>query len=315
MVTCEVYTQNVKGDWDRFIESCKSPLFFFKRDFMEYHADRFIDNSLMFYVEGTLVAVLPASKHDDTLMSHGGLTYGGLLLSPKVRIETVIAIVEQLLVTAQQNGFKKIVYKSIPYIFHHQPNQEDSYALFNRANAKLIRRDLSSVIQLDRRLPLSKGRKWLIARAKKSNLTISTSTNWDTFYDLLCSVLDKHDARPVHTAAEMHLLHSRFPQNIELKVVEHEAEIIAAALLFKFKNVVHTQYLSVSSIGKDLGALDYLLESIIQESASQGFEYFNFGISTEQNGRYLNEGLVAQKESFGARAVALDFYEVNINES
>ena len=40
--------------------------------------------------------------------------------------------------------------------------------------------------------------------------------------------------------------------------------------------------------------------------------YFSFGISTEQAGQYLNEGLIAQKEGFGARTVVHDFYEWNL---
>lgn len=314
MVTWCLYQSEQKKVWDDFVISSRTPLFFFQRDFMEYHSDRFVDHSLMFYFEGKLVALLPASKKDNQLISHGGLTYGGLIFHAKIRAETVVAIAEQLLVVAKEQGFLNLIYKSIPYIFHQQPAQDDIYALFNVAKAKLIRRDLSSVIKLNQRLGLSKGRKWLIARAKKNNLQVTSSTDWQGFHQLLRTVLEKHDAMPVHSVEELQLLHNQFPQNIELKVVLQDEAIIAAALLFKFKSVVHTQYLAVSELGKDLGALDYLLETSINESTSEGYEYFSFGISTEQNGQYLNTGLLAQKESFGARSVSLDFYEVNLNE-
>jgi hypothetical protein len=42
---------------------------------------------------------------------------------------------------------------------------------------------------------------------------------------------------------------------------------------------------------------------------SSSKKYFDFGISSEKNGRYLNIGLIQNKESFGARAIAYDFYE------
>ncbi len=314
MVTCCLYDSSKKKAWDEFVQKSRTPLFFFQRDFMEYHATQYLDNSYMFYEDQTLAAVLPASKHDRDLISHGGLTYGGLLLSPKVRVQTVGEIIDQLLIASRTHSFDKIIYKSIPYIFYQQPNQEDCYLLFNRANAKIVRKDMSSAIRLDNRLSLSKGRKSLIARAKKSNLKVSSSTDWTGFHRLLCSVLKKHKTVPIHTAKEMALLKEVFPQNIELKVVLNESTIIAATLLFNFEKVVHTQYIAVSELGKTLGALDYLLETIIQDSAEQGFDYFNFGISTERNGRYLNEGLVAQKEGFGARVVVVDFYEVSLNE-
>ena len=39
-------------------------------------------------------------------------------------------------------------------------------------------------------------------------------------------------------------------------------------------------------------------------------KYFDFGVSTEDEGRYLNKGLICNKETYGARAVVYDFYEL-----
>ena len=313
MVNSGLYQNNKKNEWDNFVRNSRTPIFFFQRDFMEYHSDRFIDHSLMFYIEKSLVAILPANKNEDTLISHGGLTYGGLICSPKIRADGTVTIIKHLLEVAKEQGFKNIIYKTVPYIFYQQPAQDDIYALFNVAKGSLIRRDLSSIIDLKERMSLSKGRKWLIARAKKSKLVITTSTDWASFYSLLTIVLQKHGAKPVHSVAELVLLHDLFPQNIELKVILHEGQMVAATLLFKLSKVIHTQYMAVSDTGKELGALDYLIDTCINESAAQGVNYFSFGISTEQNGSFLNEGLLAQKESFGARALCLDFYEVNLN--
>ncbi|MDR9862866.1 MULTISPECIES: GNAT family N-acetyltransferase [Pseudomonas] len=280
---------------------------------MEYHADRFIDASLMIYEDEVLVAVLPASRNDSVLVSHGGLTYGGLILSQKVKAEAVLESVQAVMLFAKSNGFDKIIYKAIPYIFSTHGAQEDLYSLF-KVGAEITRRDLSSIIYLDRRLKLSKGRKWLIARAKKNNLVVIDSQNWAEFIGLLNDVLEKHGAVPVHTSQELELLASLFPDNISLRVVKSEEKILAATLLFKFGEVVHTQYLATSAEGKEVGALDHLIETCIQESASGGFKYFSFGVSTEDGGKYINSGLLAQKESFGARAMTIDFYEIKLND-
>lgn len=314
MVISKPYQKDKKHEWDEFIRNSRTPLFFFQRDFMEYHADRFIDNSLMFYQDDRLVAVLPANKHEDSLISHGGLTYGGLIFSSKTRADLTITVLDNLIQVSKEHGFNKIIYKTVPYIFYQQPAQDDIYALTNRVNASLVRRDLSSVIDLNQRMSLSKGRKWLIARAKKNNLMVSVSNDWEIFHELLTTVLKKHDTQPIHTVAELTMLQELFPKNIELNVILHEGTLLAATLLFKMHKVTHTQYMAVSEEGKELGALDYLIDSCINESISAGVSYFSFGISTEQNGRYLNEGLLAQKESFGARALCLDFYEVNLGE-
>ena len=35
--------------WDSFVDHSKNGIFMFKRNYMEYHKARFVDNSLMFY--------------------------------------------------------------------------------------------------------------------------------------------------------------------------------------------------------------------------------------------------------------------------
>lgn len=309
---CVAYQPEACNAWDELIESARTPLFFFKRGFMEYHSDRFEDASLMFYEDGKLSAVFPASRHGKALVSHGGLTFGGMLFSSKVRANTVMAVFDALVTHARGLGYEKILYKAIPYVFASQSFQEDLYAL-TRHGAVLVRRDLSSVIHLDSRPKLSKGRKWLIARATKFGLKPEISTDWEDFHDLLSSVLERHGAVPTHTPDELRLLHSRFEQNIELKTICHEGRLLAGAVLFRFGLVTHTQYLATSEEGKEMGALDALIEMCIQESAVRGSKYFSFGISTEDGGKTLNTGLINQKESFGARGMVLDFYEIKLN--
>ncbi|MGE6473364.1 hypothetical protein [Serratia proteamaculans] len=163
---CIAYQSEARQEWDNWVESARTSLFFFKRNFMEYHADRFQDASLMFYEEDKLVAVLPASRHGDELVSHGGLTFGGLIFSAKARADTVLQVFDALVAYARGAGYTRILYKSIPHIFADQGTGEDLYAL-TRLGASLVRRDLSSVIHLGNRPKLSKGRKWLIARKSK----------------------------------------------------------------------------------------------------------------------------------------------------
>lgn len=49
MLCLESYTQNDKPLWNAFNAESKNGLFMFDRDYMDYHSDRFVDNSLMFY--------------------------------------------------------------------------------------------------------------------------------------------------------------------------------------------------------------------------------------------------------------------------
>ncbi|GGA86893.1 hypothetical protein GCM10011491_13210 [Brucella endophytica] len=298
--------------WNEFVRNGRARLFFYERAFMEYHADRFKDHSLLCWSDDKLIAVLPASQTGDVLVSHGGLTYGGLMLAPRTRASEVLQAFEALKEYARGAEITKIIYKTVPYIFHVLPSQDDLYAL-TRMNARLVRRDISSVIHLDQPRKLSKGRKWLIARAKKEQLAMTESDDWEGFHSLLSSVLARHGASPVHSVAELRYLKSQFNNRIALRCIERDGVMLAATLIFVFDTAAHTQYIATSEEGKSLGALDFLLEEVIDEFAAKGKKYFSFGISTENGGRDLNEGLIAQKEGFGGRGITLDWYEMDVD--
>jgi len=312
MVVWRRYETADQPVWDKFVQNGRARLFFYERAFLEYHADRFVDHSLLCWEDDRLIAVLPASQAGDTLTSHGGLTYGGLVLAPRTRGAETLAAVNNLCAYARDAGFQRIVYKAVPYIFDTLPSQDDLYAIW-RNGGRIIRRDLSSVIHLDAPRKLSKGRKWLIARAKKEGLTVAESDDWQGFHDLLSSVLARHDVTPVHTVAELIYLKGIFPYRIKLYSVDRGGAMLAACLVFSFDTVEHTQYIATSEEGKQLGALDFLLEEIIGKASEEKKKHFSFGISTENSGQYLNEGLISQKEGFGGRGVVLDWYEIDTN--
>jgi hypothetical protein len=58
-----------------------------------------------------------------------------------------------------------------------------------------------------------------------------------------------------------------------------------------------------------LGALDLVIAETINEARDAGVTLISFGTSTENGGKVLNQGLLWQKESYGARAIVHDFYE------
>lgn len=144
-------------------------------------------------------------------------------------------------------------------------------------------------------------------------MQIESSTNFEAFVTLLNEVLQtRHNTQAVHSAKELELLHNRFKENIALYIAKQNNEILAATLLFIYPNLVHTQYLAASEKGRAVGALDLLIKTLIDTYATTK-QYFDFGISTENNGLFLNEGLIAQKEGFGGRTIVHSFYELDIN--
>lgn len=311
-MTIVKYTVDQKNNWNEFVKNSKNTHFFFLRDYMEYHSDRFDDFSLMIFDEtDKLIAILPANIKENILYSHQGLTFGGFLVDDRMKTETMLEIFESLKHFLKKQNIKKIVYKCVPYIYHLKPSEEDRYALF-RNNANLIRRDVTSTIDLTEQVRYSKGRKWTINKAKKELIETFESNDYETFWKLLTGVLESnHEAKPVHTLEEMNKLASLFPKNIKLFLAKKDERIVSGALIYENQNIVHTQYLANSEEGRELGALDLLIDYLIKD-IYKNKKYFDFGISNEDAGKYLNTGLIAQKEGFGARAVVHDFYELEI---
>jgi hypothetical protein len=76
--------------------------------------------------------------------------------------------------------------------------------------------------------------------------------------------------------------------------------------------VARTQYIAANEQGRALGALDLLLDHLIND-VYVNKRYFEFGTSHEPADDSLNIGLLAQKERFGARAVTSDTYRVRFD--
>lgn len=304
------YQENDYEIWNTFIGQAKNATFLFHRDFMEYHKDCFQDYSLLIFDGKKLLAVLPANKVGTTLYSHQGLTYGGLVYNEQTKLATVIMVFKLLLLFLKEHEIEKLYLKTIPSIYHKKPAEEILYALF-LAEAQLVRRDSLSVIDLLQENPISKIRKRGIQKAIQNGLIIKEETNFNSFWNeiLIPNLLDKHNAKPVHSLAEITRLKLFFPENIRQFNVYYEGEIVAGTTVFGSENVAHCQYISKFEQEETLGSLDFLFHFLIQEVFVQK-RFFDFGISNESNGSKLNEGLSYWKESFGASTVIHDFYEV-----
>lgn len=306
------YEGNRKLEWDNFLKSSKNGHFFFYRDYMEYHSDRFQDFSLIIYNDkGNIMALLPASIDGDTVISHGGLTFGGFVSDSKMTVAKMLDVFANVKQFLKNAGVRMFIYKCMPAIYNKYPSDEDLYALF-RNNAKLYRRDVSFSIYLLDRLPYRYTRKSEIKKGYKHKYSLQESSKYEEYIALLDKILMKyHGTHPVHNVNELRLLAEKFPYNIKLYTAEKKGRIEAGTVLFLQSGVVHTQYLANSDEGKKTGALDCLLDWLITD-VYKDKTWFDFGISCEQEGRYLNEGLAAQKEGFGARAVVHDFYRIEL---
>ena len=297
--------------WNDFLSRSKNGVFLFHRDYMEYHADRFNDYSLMFFYKNKLIALLPANRKGATLFSHAGLTFGGLVTDKYIKIELMLNLFRIMVSELKKAGINKLIYKAVPHIYHIMPAEEDLCAL-PLFGARLVRRDVALCLHPMQKRLLSDGRKTSLRKGQRMGVSIQKSNDFCSFMDLLeCLLKQKYNTRPVHTLEEIQLLADRFKDNIKLFTASLADELLAGVILFEHSTVAHVQYIATSANGKIYGGLDVLVNWLL-ENDYRGKQYFDFGTSSGRGGTYLNSGVIMNKESYGARTIAYDLYELSL---
>ena len=324
------YSVNYKEAWDEFVRNSKNGTFLIERGFMDYHADRFFDCSVLIYEseadagdghmapEG-LRAVFPANwvEKERTVWSHQGLTYGGLIVDAEVtQQETLEMLQAAMFYYRDRLQSQRLICKPIPYIYSALPSDEVLYGLF-RAGAQLLTRSVSTAVCMRHQLRMRTLRQRQAKKALDYGFYIDRLVEGDReglheYWTLLTDVLwEHHGVKPVHSEEEMALLMQRFPREIKLFLVRHEKHTVAGCVVFVTRQVAHIQYIAAGQEGREYGALDLLFRHLINERYKQ-MEYLDFGVSTEHGGQFLNQGLIFQKEGFGGRAVCYDRYDVEL---
>ena len=266
----------------------------------------------MFYLGERLLAVLPAHQSGDTLCSHNGLTYGGLVMSPRLTVVQTMNLFRELNDYLRAEGFRHVSYKCIPWIYHRLPAEEDLYALYHECRARMVARDFATDVFLHGDMRWERVRRRGVSRAQKAGVVVERSSDYAAFWEVLSQNLQtKYGVKPVHTLQEITLLHSRFPENIVLYQAVKDGVVLGGVVLYITPQVVHAQYSSATPEGKKLGVIDLLYSRIFNDY--ENYSHFDFGRSTENpDGSGLNEQLVFQKEGFGGRGLCYDIYEYDL---
>lgn len=314
MLTIRQYDAADKAMWDDFvIRRSRNATFLFCRDYVEYHADIFADNSLIFNDGHRPVALFLASRHGDELRAHGGLTYGGLVMPDKgFGAATAVAVIGALKDYCRTENISRIIYKPVPHIYHRYPSEDDIYAIV-ASGGRLSEAAVSSTIDLTAPLRPDENTRRGLRRAEAAGVTVGLTDDYPAFWRLLTDNLaERHNVAPVHSLDEIMLLASRFPDNIRLYAAwAPDGEMLAGTVVYLTDTVAHTQYISASPRGREVSALVPVMFRVMDDNTGLR-RYFDFGISTEDHGRLLNTGLVRQKEGYGGRSTVYTAYTIEI---
>lgn len=309
MYVIKRYDETFHDSWNRYVAKARNATFLFYREYMDYHSDRFRDHSLLFFVGNHLHSILPAHEVGDIFCSHRGLTYGGLLMDDDVTTADVLCLFEELNEYLRSHGFRKVLYRSIPWVYHRLPSEEDLYAMFWKCGARLQQRMSGTVIFMDEHLRWRKDHRRRLRQALQDGISVKRNASLAEFWPVLNDNLQrKYQAQSVHTLEEIELLKSRFPNEIVQYNAYLDGKIVGGITFYVMGHVLHGQYSGTTDDGKRLGAMEAIYDQVMYHDYAN-MRYLDFGTSNEQGGLVLNEGLIAHKEGYGGRTVCYDTYE------
>lgn len=311
--TVKQYHKNDYEIWNDFIAKAKNATFLFHRDFMEYHADRFEDFSLLVFEDQKLKAVLPANKTGNEVHSHQGLTYGGLVFLNKLKGEKAALILDAILLYLKEKSIGTFYYKPVPEFYFSEGNRELDFFLFKKG-AVLERKEMNLAVNLKLPLHISKSKLKHFRRIENLYLTIVEEQDFKPFWETVLEprLLKKFNAKPVHKVEEMTFLKEKFPQNLRQYSVYQHDEIIAGITIFETEHVVKSQYGATSEKGEQVRALDFLFINLIHKYKRKGKHFFDMGIVNDENEKGYSSGLLTQKEELGCTIYNQDFYRIAI---
>lgn len=307
--TVRKYQKSDYALWNDFINQAKNATFLFHRDFMEYHADRFEDFSLMVFDGEKLIAVLPANRKGNEIHSHQGLSYGGLVVKKTIRIKEYAQVFQEMLHFLNENGIDVLNLKMLPKIYNQTIAEEIDYASF-LTHAETYRSDVYLVIDNNEKYKPNRNRKRALTLAENLKIEVREDENYSDFWNgiLTPNLENRFGVQPVHSLEEIEKLALYFSKNIRLFKAYQNDELKAGVVMFLTDTVAHFQYSSGADDRTDTAALDILFDYIIRKYSDK--KYVSFGSSSEKNGRVLNEGLAYWKESFGARTSVQNFIRI-----
>lgn len=306
------YQVSDKPIWDAFVRVSNNGTFLFLRDYLEYHQDRFEDDSLLIKNQDEVIALLAGHRVKESYVSHGGLSYGGLIVLPSMTTSKMLAVFVAVIDYLKSHGYNRLWYKTIPSPYAKHPSEADLYALF-LLKAKVmecvpwsIRDQLHGPRMQQRRL---RG----VSKARQHGIDVRQTDDFSQYWSLLEQLLaERHQAKPVHRLNEMLSLIRLFPEHIKLYACYLNQQMIAGILVYESEQVARFQYIAANALGRETSALDVLCVTLFDEIYANK-PYIDLGSSMLPASAYVNQGLLAQKEGFGARTVVQYNYEVHLH--
>jgi hypothetical protein len=310
-VVLERFTPDQSDQWDDFIRRARNGHFMFTRRYLDYHEDRFLDSSLMARRGRQLIAVLPAHRMSESLVSHRGLPFAGWITHPRLRMRWMQAIFAALMQWMSDQGIAKLVYKAIPHIYHRFPAEEDRYVL-TQLGAQCSELEVTTAKRLADPTTTNSTNRRMINRARQAGITVRPWNDFERFHAMHASWLaERHGAGPLHTLDEARLLAQRFPDEIRMYAAFQGDRAITAQRVYISDTVIRLQGLGETPQGRRLAANSAIRGWLEENPAFRG-RWLDFGTSMDPETGELADSLMCHKESAGGRAVMVPTFSLTL---
>lgn len=310
------FEERMSEEWDNLVlQTSVNGTFLQTRNFLNYHPkDRFIDASLVIKKGERIIAVVPAceikSDKGVEFFSHKGSTYGGIVIDQKYYNTYDVINMVGLLDEYVKENYSSIVMKITADIHSREAGDLLQYALEYHGFSNYV--ELNTYVDLlgfpeDVIERFDRNKKRNIRKCEEHGLTFRNLQNGkeiEGFHRLLGINLSKYNLKPIHTAKEMQeFASSRIPNNVRFYGVYKDDEMMAGGMMFVFDNanVIHAQNLSADYRFDEYSPITYMYYRVIKQAKEDGYRALSWGISTEDNGKVLNFGLIRNKESYGSK--------------
>jgi hypothetical protein len=296
--------------WNDFISQATNATFLFDRNFMEYHADRFQDFSLLVFEEDILQAVVPANCKDNQIFSHQGLTYGGFVFRNEFPIGQIEKVLSETFSFLQSQGFVKCEIKAMLPFYAPDFHAEIQQVLSDK-QAKITAQKMNLALDFRTEYSISKSKLKHYRRLQSEGLVVKKEADCTIFWQEVLEplLLEKYQTKPLHSLAEINSLQSKFPNHIEQYNLYRDGEILAGITLFKTATVIKSQYGATTENGKKFRALDYLFLYLI-DSFKADYDYFDMGTVDDNSELGYNEGLLNQKKELGCSVYSQNIFQI-----
>lgn len=270
----------------------------FLRSYMEYHSDRFTDDSWIVVDDDELIGIVPANKEKSSSVSHRGLTFGGFLLSQKLSSSRRISCFEQMIALFRSMDIQSLMIKTPPSIY---PDFDPilNFVLW-KESAYVIEQQITLATKKSLIDHWSNRRKRGLKKARKNGVIVRPTGDYEPFWqEVLIPVLKtQHNTIPTHSLSEIQSLAAGHQEILQVEAVQHD-NIVAGITLYRTKQVIHAQYIASNEVGRTVGALEAIIHFCLMELVDEN-QWFNFGSVNEAGGRVVNSGLLNWKEEFAA---------------